>query len=219
MCIEGAKMSQRNEALQASYDRIADEYTRRFANEFDQKPLERDLLRRFALDVKERGPVCDLGCGPGQAARFLDDLGVDVFGLDLSPELVERARKLSPDIEFRQGDMRSLCDQDASWGGIVALYSIIHVPREQATEALRELFRVLCPGASLLLSFHIGQDVLHVDELWGEGVSLDCTFFQPAEMEDYLRAAGFLVEDTIEREPYAEIEYQSRRAYIFARRP
>lgn len=212
-------MSQLNEVVQASYDRIADEYARRFASEFDEKPLERDLLRRFALDVKDRGPVCDLGCGPGQAARFLDNLGVDVFGLDLSPELVERARTLSPDIEFRQGDLCSLCDDDESWGGIVALYSIIHIPREEVTDALRELFRVLRPGAPLLLSFHIGQEILHLDELWGEEVSLDFIFFEPVEMRDYLSAAGFLVEDTVEREPYKDIEYQSRRAYIFARRP
>ncbi|MHC4698407.1 MAG: class I SAM-dependent methyltransferase [Planctomycetota bacterium] len=211
-------MSQFGNALQASYDRVADEYTRRFANEFDEKPLERELLRRFALDVRKRGPVCDLGCGPGQVARFLKDLDVDVFGLDLSQKLVDSARKLSPEIEFRQGDMRSLCDDDESWAGIAALYSIIHIPREQMMDTLRELRRVMQPGAPLLLSFHIGQEVLHVDELWGEQVSLEFAFFQPTEMRGYLSTAGFEIEDTIERDPYKDIEYQSRRAYVFARR-
>jgi len=212
-------MTGAHETLQASYDRVADEYTRRFANEFDQKPLERELLERFARDLGAEGRVCDLGCGPGQVARFLDHLGVDAFGVDLSGELVKRAEKLSPRIEFRQGDMRSLIDADESWAGIVAFYSIIHIPREETTATLRELYRVLRPGGLLLLSFHIGQDVLHLDELWGEPVQMDITFFLPEEMEDFLALAGFEIEETIKREPYKDIEYQSRRAYIFARRP
>jgi len=212
-------MTRVNETLQASYDRVADEYTKRFANEFDEKPLECQLLRRFAKDLGVDGRVCDLGCGPGQVARFLDHLGLDVFGVDLSGELVKRAGQLSPRIEFRQGDMRSLTAADGSWAGIVAFYSIIHIPREETTTALRELFRVLRPGGLLLLSFHIGQDILHLDELWGEPVQMDLTFFLPEEMEDFLGLAGFAIEETIRREPYKDIEYQSRRAYIFARKP
>jgi len=204
---------------QADYDRVAGEYARRFANEFDQKPLERELLARFAKEVDQHHPVCDLGCGPGQVARYLHNLGVDVFGIDLSMELVRCARELSAHIEFRQGDMRALDAEDGSWGGIAAFYSIIHISREGVTDTLRELLRVLCAGAPLLLSFHIGADSLHLDELWGEEVSVDMIFFQPAEMREYLSEAGFIVEDIIEREPYPDIEYQRRRAYIFARKP
>jgi ubiquinone/menaquinone biosynthesis C-methylase UbiE len=87
-------------------------------------------------------------------------------------------------------------------------------------QAMREMWRVLRPGGLLLLSFHIGEEVSHVEDLWGCAVCLDFYFFRSAQVAGYLRAAGFEVEEIVEREPYApDVEYQSRRAYIFARKP
>jgi hypothetical protein len=79
--------------------------------------------------------------------------------------------------------------------------------------------RVLRPGGLLLLGFHRGSEVLHEDELWGQPISMDFFLFQPAAVRRYLEAAGFAIEEIVERDPYPEVEYQSRRAYIFARKP
>lgn len=207
--------------LQESYDRVAEEYASRLYKELEKKPLDQQLLDRFAENVKDLGAVCDMGCGPGLITRYLSDHGVDdVFGIDLSPEMVGLARCLNPDIAFRQGDMLSLEKEDNSWGGIAAFYSIIHIPREQVVNALGELKRVLKPGGLLLLSFHIGDEHMHIDELWGEEVSIDFFLFTPPEMESYLDLAGLELGETVVRPPYAEdVEYQSQRAYIFARKP
>jgi SAM-dependent methyltransferase len=163
--------------------------------------------------------ACDMGCGPGQVARYLHEQGVPVCGIDLSPAMVERARRLTPGVKFRQGDMLALDAPDEAWAGIVAFYSIIHIPRRDMARALGELRRVLRPGGRLLLAFHIGDDTLHLDEWWGRKVSVDFFFFRPDEIADSLRAAGFAIEEILEREPYPEIEHPSRRAYVFARRP
>jgi trans-aconitate methyltransferase len=94
---------------QASYDAVADEYVRRIFDELRHKPLDRELLDRFAARVRDVGLVCDMGCGPGQVARYLYERGVEVCGIDLSPAMVERARHLNPGVEFRQGDfLRSM---------------------------------------------------------------------------------------------------------------
>ena len=87
--------------------------------------------------------------------------------------------------------------------------------------SLREMLRVLVPGGRLLLSFHVGEDHVHVEEdLWGFGVALETTLFRVGTIADFTRQAGFEIEETVEREPYApEVEYQSRRAYIFAHKP
>jgi SAM-dependent methyltransferase len=203
--------------LQDGYNRVAGEYAERIFNELEHKPLDRQLLDRFAKSI--RGPACDLGCGPGHIARYLRERGVDVCGIDLSPEMIEQARRLNPGIEFNQGNMLSLDVADEAWGAIAAFYSIIHIPRAEVVHALGEMRRVLRPGGLLLLSFHIGDETLHLDALWGEKVSLDFTFFRPEEMEGYLRSCEFEIEEVIEREPYEDVEYQSRRAYIFARKP
>jgi SAM-dependent methyltransferase len=207
------------QACQTSYDAVADEYVQRIFDELQHKPLDRELLDRFADRVREVGPACDLGCGPGQVARYLHERGVHVTGIDLSPAMIDRTRRLVPGVRFQQGDMTALDVADASWAGIAAFYSLIHVPREDLVRTLRELWRVLRPGGLLLLAFHIGEETIHLDEWWGHKVSVNFHFFRPEEIAAHLRAAGFDLEEIIERDPYPDVEHQSRRAYIFARRP
>jgi SAM-dependent methyltransferase len=208
-----------DDALRDSYDRVADEYAARIYHELDHKPLDRELLDRFADALRGQGPVCDLGCGPGHVARYLHERGVDVLGVDLSPRMVELACQLNPGIAFRQGDMTSLDVEGAAWSGIAAFYSIIHIPREQVVDVLRELRRALRPGGLLLLAFHQGDETRHLEEWWDRPVSLDFHFFERAEMEGYLKAAGFALEQTNERPPYEGVEAQTQRVYIFARNP
>jgi SAM-dependent methyltransferase len=209
----------RRNDCQTSYDQVADEYVRRIFDELQHKPLDRQLLDRFAASVRDVGPACDMGCGPGHVARYLHEHGVQVCGVDLSPAMVERARRLNPGIEFRQGDMTALDAPDGAWAGVVAFYSIIHIPRGDMARALAELRRVLRPGGLLLLAFHIGEQTIHLDDWWGQNVSLDFFFFRTEEVAGSLRAQGFEIEEIVEREPYPDVEHQSRRAYVFARKP
>jgi SAM-dependent methyltransferase len=211
--------AQKREDYQRSYDLVADEYVRRIFDELQHKPLDRQLLDRFAASVRDVGPVCDMGCGPGHVARYLHERGVQVCGVDLAPAMVEKASRMTPGIEFRQGDMLALDAADGTWEGITAFYSIIHIPRGDLPQALRELHRVLRPGGVLLVAFHIGDETVHLEEWWGHKVCVDFFFFRSDEMAQHLRNAGFEIEEIIEREPYPDIEHQSRRSYIFARRP
>ncbi len=188
-------------------------------NELLSKPLDRELLNRFGAEVQGQGEVCDMGCGPGHIARFVRDSGVSVFGLDLSPGMVEQSRKLNPDIAFYVGDMMALNLRDDSVAGIVAFYAIVNIPAGSLPTIFQEMLRVLKPGGLLLLSFHIGDEIVCPDEILGVRTSMDFFFFQPIDIRQQLEAAGFAIEDVIERGPYAPaVEYQSRRAYIFARK-
>ena len=207
-------------SVRKSYDRVADEYARRIFNELRDKPLDQKLLNRFATEVIGRGEICDMGCGPGHVARYLRDAGATVFGLDLSPQMLEQARQLNPDLSFLEGNMMALDLPDGRLAGIAAFYSIVNIPKESLTLVFREMARVLQPGGVLLLAFHAGDEALHEDELWGRPISMDFFLFQPSEIRRYVEAAGLVIEEIVERGPYApEVEYQSRRAYIFARKP
>jgi ubiquinone/menaquinone biosynthesis C-methylase UbiE len=208
------------ESIRESYDRVAEEYGRRLFNELAQKPLDRELLNRFAAATIGRGEVCDMGCGPGQVARYLRDAGTTVFGLDLSPRMLDQARRLNPDIRFREGNMMALDLPDGSLAGITAFYAIVNIPKESLTTVFREMERVLQPDGLLLVAFHTGDETFQEDELWDLPISMDFFFLQPSAVRNYMEAAGLAVEEIVERDPYGpEVEYQSRRAYIFARKP
>ena len=207
-------------SIRESYDRLAEEYAHRLFNELQHKPLDRELLNRFARVAAPHGSLCDMGCGPGQVARYLRDAGAAVFGLDLSPRMLQQARILNPDISFREGNMLALDLQDRSLAGIAAFYAIVNLPQPSLPLAFREMERVLQPGGRLLLAFHIGDEALHEDALWGQPISMEFFLFPTPVIRNHLETAGLAIEEIIERDPYApEVEYQSRRAYIFARKP
>jgi SAM-dependent methyltransferase len=206
-------------SVRQSYDKLAEQYAARIAGELQDKPFDRELLDRFADRVREAGVVCDMGCGPAHVGGYLSQRGVEVVGIDLSPGMLATARRLNPSFGLVCADMLALGVRDNVFAGVVALYSIIHVPSAQVPRALSEMRRVLRPGGQLLLAFHRGDEVLHVDELWGQRVDLDAVHFPTEQMRRYMEDAGFAVSQTLEREPYPEpVEYQSRRAYIWASR-
>ena len=206
-------------SIRQSYDRLAEEYARRIAGELEHKPLDRELLDRFAQATAGRGEVCDIGCGPGHVARYLHDSGASVFGLDLSPGMLAQARKLNPQIPFREGNMMALDIPDDTLAGVVAFYAIVNIPRQSLPLVFQEIKRVLRPGGLLLLAFHVGDEALHEEELWGQKISMDFLLFPALAIESDLETAGFVVEEVIERAPYPDVEYPSHRAYIFARKP
>lgn len=213
-------MERSQTGLQSSYDCVAKKYAKRFHDELDRKPFDRKMLDWLVEKVDGLGTACDLGCGCGHIANYLHDRGLDVCGIDLSPEMIKQAQNLNPNITFQQGDMLSLTGvADNSFSAIAAFYSMIHVPRSLVADALQEVKRMLCSRGVLLLTFHIGQQTNHLEEWFDERVFLDFHFFETAEMKDYLRTAGFELEEAIERDPYLDMEVQTRRAYIFAKKP
>jgi SAM-dependent methyltransferase len=201
-----------------SYDAVAAQYAEKFQDEMDHKPFDRECLDRLADEVGRLGPICDLGCGPGQIARYLKTRGTTVLGVDLSPNMVAEASRRNPEIPFHVGDMLALPDADSSWGGIAAFYTVIHIPSERMVAALSGMKRVLKPGGVLLVTFHIGDETLHLEEWMDTPVNVDFFYYQPEQMEAWLREAGFEHEATLVREPNPEVEVATRRAYVFSRK-
>ncbi len=208
----------RKTRIQEGYDRVAVHYAEEYFGELSRKPFDRELLDQFAATVRGRGQVCEIGCGPGQIARYLKDRGVDMCGIDISAEMVGTARRLNPEISFSHGDMLALDFADNSFAGVVLFYAIIHLRREDMITALKEMHRVLQPGGRILLSFHGGEGELHKDEWYGESVSIDVTLMTREEMSGYLETAGFQNEGIAKRDPY-DFEYPTERLYARAMKP
>jgi SAM-dependent methyltransferase len=201
----------------ASYDRIAPIYAEHFRDELVHKPLDRALLDALIELSGTSEPIADVGCGPGQVARYLHDRGANATGIDLSPGMVTAAQAANPGLEFRQGTMLALPLDDDSLAAIVTFYAIIHLRPEHIGPAFREFRRVLRPGGLLLLAFHVGDELIHRDEFFDQPVDLDFQFLAPAAIETALAETGLSVEMSLQRRPYEPYEFPSRRAYILAR--
>lgn len=174
-----------------SYDRLADGYAARFYDELDGMVLERALLSAFAEAVPQGAPVLDVGCGPGRTTAYLAERGLSVSGLDLSPEMVRLARERNQGLRFAVGSMTDLPVADGSLGGLLAFYSLIHIPTAGVPQVLAEWRRALLPGAPVAIAFQVGDVVRQVREHDGHDVDLAFHRRQPDQVTQLLTEAGF----------------------------
>ncbi|GAB2867822.1 class I SAM-dependent methyltransferase [Streptomyces deserti] len=204
---------------------MAEAYADRFPDGLADRPLDLALLTAFADLARPREekpappPVADIGSGPGRVTARLHDLGLPVFGIDLSPRMVALARRAYPHLRFHVGSMTALDLPDGTLGGIVALYSVVHVPDDHLPAVFAEFHRVLVPGGPVLLAFQSGDEEgrLHLDERFGRPVSLDCYWRTPDTVAAHLTKAGLEIRARVLREP--EDEEKRPRAFLLARRP
>jgi len=201
--------------LQASFDRIAEQYAADFADELTRKPYDTALLRAFAASCSG-GPVLDIGCGPaGHVGRFVADLGTRVIGVDLAPRSLTVARRLNdPSLAFVAADMHALPFASGACAGVLAFYSLIY--EADPVGALAELRRVLRPGAALLVAVHAGEVFDRFTDYKGLPVDVELHRRPPAAFAGQVRAAGFSVEHAVVRPPYP-FEHATDRLYVTAR--
>ncbi|MEU6266002.1 class I SAM-dependent methyltransferase [Saccharopolyspora shandongensis] len=138
-----------------AYDAVAVLYAEMARNELDDLPLDRAVLAAFAelARTADAGLVAELGCGPGRVTAHLRDLGLDVFGVDVSPVMIDLAREAHPDLRFEVGSMDALDLADGELRGIVSWYSVIHAQPQDLPAYFAEFRRVIAPGGHLLLGF------------------------------------------------------------------
>ena len=212
-------MGQELNKIKKMYDTVAKEYSVTFSGEHDKKPKDQEILKKFSMELGERKPVWDFGCGPGQTTKYLKDLGIEISGLDLSEKILEQARKNHPEIHFRKGNILELEFDDDSIAAVVAFYAIVHFTEGQVETAFREILRVLQPGGLFLFAYHIGEETIQIEEFLGKKIDIYFMFFTTDFIRSCLKKIGFKKIEIIEREPYPGVEYQSRRAYVFTKKP
>lgn len=201
------------------YDRAAARYVERFQHHLDERPLDRAMIGAFAEMVAQTATprVLDVGCGTGVATAALAAAGLDVTGIDLSPNMIPQARQRYPGLEFRVGSMLDLDVADGSVGGLCAWYSIIHVPDTHLPRVFAEFRRVLAPGGVVLLAFQVGDEPLVLTDFDGAQVNLTFIRRRPEVVADLLSSSGFRIYAEMVRQPDDGLE-STPQAYLIARR-
>jgi len=185
------------EDVRASYETVAESYADKTRDSLGDKPYLRGVLALFAdlVHAAGGGPVVDVGCGPGHITAHLHSLDVDAFGIDLSPAMVDIARHDHPDLRFEVGSMTDLQLGDASVAGLLAFWSLIHIPDDAVATVFGHFRRVLRPGGPLLLGFHVGgESHLKTQGYGGHPMHVYVHRRQPDRVAAWLRDAGFTVE-------------------------
>ncbi|MEU6733727.1 class I SAM-dependent methyltransferase [Streptomyces physcomitrii] len=204
-------------ATRTSYSAIAEPYLDYALEEFGSEPYGRAMLTAFAERIRARGGarVVEVGSGPGYVTSYLHGLGLDISGVDLAPGMVALASRSYPGLRFTEGTMTALDLPDACLGGLVAWYSLIHIPPEHRPGVLAEFHRVLAPGGYLQLAFQTGQEEpLHFAEAFGHPVSLDFHRLAPEALTEQLTRTGFTVRASLVRAP--EETERTPHAYVLA---
>ena len=208
------------ETTRDGYDRTAAAYAERFHHHLDDKPVDLAMVSAFAGLVRKTANtrVLDVGCGTGVTSGLLHRDGVDVFGIDLSPNMIAEARRLNPDVAFAVGSMTALDIEDGSAGGLCAWYSIIHIPDEHLPGVFGEFHRVLTAGGLVLLAFQVGTEPLVLTSAFGQEMHVIYRRRQPAQVEELLRQAGFDMCVHTVRQPEGDDVESTPQAYLIARK-
>ncbi|MFF8916457.1 class I SAM-dependent methyltransferase [Streptomyces sp. NPDC015032] len=192
-------------AVRESYDTVAADYAARVSAPAELDPLSRALLAAFAeiVETSDRGPVADLGCGPGKVTAHLAELGVPAFGIDVSPKMIDLAREAYPDLRFTVGSMTGLELDDDQLGGILAYYSTHHTPPELLPVVFAEFHRTLAPGGHLMVVGHVGNGERRrpAQAYGGHPVTYDSHLLPPAQIAEMLGRAGLAVSARLVEEP------------------
>ncbi|MFD5829529.1 class I SAM-dependent methyltransferase [Lentzea sp. NPDC060358] len=174
-----------------SYDTVARSYADHTRGLLDGLPHMRAALWLFAEEVD--GPVADVGCGPGDITARLHGLGVDAFGIDLSPAMVALARATHPGLRFEVGSMTE--PLGTAVGGILSWWSLIHVPDDEVPGVFGHFREALRPNGLLQVGFHVGDRAnLKTQGYGGLPMRVHVHLRPPERVAGWLRDAGFTVE-------------------------
>ena len=188
-------MDAKTEELRAAHDVLAEFYAVRLADVLDRMPVERAVLGLFCdltLAADLGSSVADVGCGTGRLAPYLAGRGLRPRGFDLSPGMIQVARRDHPGFGFDVADLRELPVEDASLAGVVCWYSLMYLAPACRPAAFGELARVVKPGGYLVTAFKAGDSqVRRGGRSTGLGVEFDVYWLSPGEMEQRVTGAGF----------------------------
>jgi SAM-dependent methyltransferase len=184
------------EELRDAHNVLSEWYAENLAGVLESMPVERAVLDLFAeVTLTVGAEVADVGCGTGRLLPYLAGRGLSPRGVDLSPGMVEVARREHPGFAYEVADVRELPFGDGSLAGVVCWYSLIFLAPGARERAFAELGRVVKPGGYLVTAFKHGDGTGHRNgpgSIVGSlGIDFDRYWLSAREMRERFAGAGF----------------------------
>jgi len=206
-----------------AYDTVAPDYATLLADNLAHQPFDRAVLGLYAELVHATSTdgtepqVTDVGCGPGRITAHLASLKLNASGIDLSPAMIDEARRHHPGLTFTAGSMTALDELiESPVDGVVVWYSVIHIPPVEHRAVYAGFRRALKPGGHLLLAFQCGDEICDITDAYGHsGLRLAAYRLQPDQVEADLAATGFAHVARLTRAPIDS--EKNTQAYVIAR--
>ena len=195
------------EVVRQAYGALADQYIELIGSTAQVHDDDLALITRY-LSIRP-GTVLDVGCGPGHLTAHLRSLGIDSMGLDLVPSFISHARSTDPGGRYGLASMAHLPVGDRSVAGVLAWYSLIHVPPDELDDVLRELRRAMVPAGVLVTGFFDGAAV----EVFDHKVTT-ANRWPIDELSLRLRRAGFVEVERQQRPANVERGIRSHAALV-----
>lgn len=186
----------------ATYDVVADTYADHLSGTEPEASIDLAMIEHFVTLLPPSPQVLDAGCGAGRLLPYLAERGCALTGIDLSEQMIRRARLDHPSHPTTVGSLTALPYADASFDGVVAWYSMIHSPDDQVAVTLAGARRVLRPGGSVLVASQTGEGMRDVADAYrrlSHDVELMRWGRSVAVMRGLLEEAGFAVTAVMER--------------------
>jgi len=199
-----------------AYDMVADGYARTLPDTSFEASLDRAIVDYF-LERLHGSAVLDAGCGTGRMMAYMTSRqpSVSLSGVDLSAEMVRVAREAHPAVRIVEGDLSRLPFDAGEFDGVLAWYSIIHLPPRQLVDVFAEAHRVLRSGGLLLVGFQSGRGVRDIRRAYGHDIDLRAYLHSPSRVRAELLRASFSIDTELVRGPRQDEKHSQ--SFLLAR--
>lgn len=196
--------------------KVYDEISTSYATKFDEPS---DNIDDFLKLIGKGGKILDAGCGPGVDVAYIASKGFDVIGIDLSEKMLEIAKRKNPRIYFQKADIRKLNFKPNTFNGIIASFSLIHIPKKDVNKTVDNFYKLLKSRGVIYIGIQEGksQEIFLAEPLKpDEKIFLD--IISAKEIKEILTKAGFIVLDEFSRPAENKEEFDFNKFVVIAKK-
>lgn len=198
------------------FDNIATKYVEYFGDDWEFI----NEINDFASNFKKDSTIIDLGSGSGYITNYLCEKNLNAIGIDFSEKMIKISEAKYPKPKFLLGDFTNIEDyfKETSVDGLIAIYSLYFIPKEQFDNALKSLSKVLKNNGKFLFVTQIGtgEDFITTPLMEENNINgkIYVNYYMKEELENILERNNFIIESFVSKYDHDEKEISNSGRYV-----